>query len=410
MKNKKTKLIAIIIGLLFLVPGFALAYDLRLEESSVTISKDEVIEDDVIITGETITVDGTINGDLMVFAANVTVNGDVNGNIIAAGSNVKINGLVFGDLIMAGGMVELEGEVTDDLIAAGGTMNIDGEVRDNVMMAGGMISVTERGKIGRDLLVGGGMVNLAGNIKRNVTFGASQLTVLGKIGGNLNGEAGEKVSIESGAEIDGNIEYKAPQEAEIKDGAEVVGERKWEEVEEKAQKSRSFISGFFGKIYSGLALLIVAIVAVLLFPKKSAEVAANINTKPGKSFLYGLGLMIVTPIIIVILAITILGIPLAIILGLVYGVLLYASKIYAGLWVGNRILEYINSKNKKKYKTLILPTVLGLFILWILFIIPFIGALVKLSAVIFGIGAISVCMVEYYKSKKLEKEKEVVKK
>jgi cytoskeletal protein CcmA (bactofilin family) len=412
MKKNKTKLLSAIFGALILIPGIAFAYDIKLEENSNTITKDEVIEDDVIITGETVTVDGTVNGDLKAFAANVTINGDINGNVIVVGSNVKINGLVFGDLMVAGGIVELEGEVTDDLMAAGGTINIDGEVRDNVMMAGGMINVSERGKIGRDLLVGGGMVNLSGTVKRNVTFGAGQITVLGKIGGNLNGEANDKVLIEPGAEIDGNLEYKAPQEAEIKDGATIIGEKKWEEIEDIVEDNKSLVSDIFGnifsKIYSGLSLLVVAIVVILLFPKRSEEVANNINTKPGRSFLYGLGLLIVAPIIIIILAITILGIPLAIILGITYGVLFYISKIYTGLWIGNRILEYFNSKNKKKYKTLILPTVLGLFILWILFLIPFIGGLVKISAVIFGMGAMLVCIINYYNKNKSEKKKEVV--
>ncbi len=404
MLKNKIKFLLIAFSILLLVPSVTLAYNLKLKESSVTISKDEVIEDDVVITGETITVDGTINGDLKAFAANVTINGDINGNVIAAGSDVKINGLVFGDLMVAGGTVELIGEVTDDLMAAGGTINIDGEVRDNVMMAGGMINVSERGKIGRDLLVGGGMVNLSGTVKRNVTFGVGQMTILGEIGGNLNGEASKKIVIESSAEIDGNLEYKTPKEAEIKDGAMIVGEKKWEKLEDKARKNRSLITNLFGnilgKIYNVLALLIVAIVAILLFPKKSEEVANNINTKPGKSFLYGLGLLIVAPTAIIILAITILGIPLAIILGLMYGVLFYVSKIYTGLWAGKRILEYINSKSKKKYSNLILPTILGLFVLWILFMIPFIGVLVKISAVIFGMGAILVCLFNYYKENK----------
>ena len=190
--------------------------------------------------------------------------------------------------------------------------------------------------------------------------------------------------------------------------------KKWEETKkEQIKKSgESFISKMFGKVYSGLALLIVAIVVVLLFPKNSNELIQYINLKPGKSFLYGLILVIVAPIVLLILAITILGIPLAIILGVLYGVLLYIAKIFTALWVGNRILGYINAKKKKEYKTLILPVILGIFVLWILFIIPFIGFIVKLAATIFGIGAIVVCMVNYYnekkgKNKKIEKKENI---
>ncbi len=53
---------------------------------------------------------------------------------------------------------------------------------------------------------------------------------------------------------------------------------------------------------------------------------------------------------------------------------------------------------------------MGLFILWILLAIPFVGALVKMLAVIFGIGATAICIVSYYNEKKKEKKKVVVKK
>lgn len=398
MKNK-VKFFVLTLTLLFLIPGVSLAYDIRTNESTNVIDGDQVIDDDVIITGGTVEVDGTINGDLKAFGANVVVSGEINGNVIACGSSVNIKGLVFGDLMTAGGMVTVSGEVTDDLIAAGGNVNLEGEIRDNVILAGGMLDVADRAKIGRDLLVGGGTVTVAGEVKRNVTFGAGQLSILGEIGGNVSGEADESIEIGPKAEILGNLEYKSSQEANIKEGAQVVGENKWTPVEKKDNK-KSFVSRALGKIYSSLALLVVAIVAVLLFPKKSEEVIANINSRPGKSFLYGLILLVVAPFVILLLAVTILGIPLAVILGMFYGILLYASKIYAGLWAGNRILGYINSKNEKKAKTLVWPVILGIFILWVLCIIPFVGFVVKIAATVFGMGAIAVCMVNYYNEKK----------
>lgn len=401
MKKNKTKFLMIVFAILLLVPGVAFAYELKLEEETVLVPKDQIIEDDLIVTGESVTIDGTVNGDLIAFAANITINGDINGNVIVAGSNVRVNGLIFGDLKMAGGMVELEGEVTDDLMAAGGTMSIDGEVRDNAMIAGGMIDFSERGKIGRDLLIGGGMINLAGDINRNVTFGAGKITVLGKIGGDLSGEADDKVAIESTAEIDGNVNYNAPSEAEIKEGAEIIGEKEWSKIEEKIAEGKSFFSKVIAKIYGGLALLMVAIVAMLLFPNKSKEVVNNLNEKPAKSILYGLILTVITPILIVILAITILGIPLAIILGLVYGVLIYSSKIYAGLWVGSRLLGYVSSN--KKDNNLVWSVVLGIVVLWALFLIPFLGGLIKVVATLFGLGAIMICIFTYYKQKKSNK-------
>lgn len=404
MKNGLKFLLILTFALL--LPGFALAFDIKADENSNIIDGDQVIDDDVIITGGTVEVDGTINGDLKAFGANVVVSGEVNGDVMAFGSSINIKGLVFGDVTTAGGMVTINGEITDDLIAAGGNVNLEGEVRDNVILAGGMLNVADQAKIGRDLLIGGGTVTIAGEVKRNVTFGAGQLSILGEVGGNVSGEADEDVEIGSKAEILGNLEYKSSKEANVNEGAQVAGENKWTQIE-KDNNQKSFLSKALGKVYSGLALLVVAVVAVLLFPKKSEEVIDNINSKPGKSFLYGLILLLIAPFVIVIVAVTILGIPLAIILGVFYGILLYVSKIYVGLWAGKRILDYLKSKNKNQLKTLVLPVILGIFVMWILFIIPFVGFIVKIVATIFGMGAITVCLLNYYNERK---GKRVVKK
>ncbi len=73
--------------------GIALAADFRAGDT-VTIGKNEVIDNDLVITGQNVIVDGTIKGDLVVTGGKIVVNGTVHGSLLAAGQSLTINGAV----------------------------------------------------------------------------------------------------------------------------------------------------------------------------------------------------------------------------------------------------------------------------------------------------------------------------
>ena len=65
----------------------AYAFDGR-NGQTVTIGEDEVIDEDLYLSGETVIMNGTVNGDLVVFATNITINGSVSGDVQAAGKEI----------------------------------------------------------------------------------------------------------------------------------------------------------------------------------------------------------------------------------------------------------------------------------------------------------------------------------
>jgi hypothetical protein len=77
--------------------------------------------------------------------------------------------------------------------------------------------------------------------------------------------------------------------------------------------------------------------------------------------------------------ITVIGIPLGLISFVIYGLLIYLSKIPAALWIGEKILK----NEEKPY----LPMVLGILILLLVGFIPYLGKFVSFVAIFFGIGS-----------------------
>ena len=127
-----------------------------------------------------------------------------------------------------------------------------------------------------------------------------------------------------------------------------------------------------------------------------------INLKPGKSFGIGLIILLLMPGLILLLVVTLLGIPLALMTLALFGVLIYLSKIFVGLWIGKLILE--STKKSQKEISIVGATILGTLLLGLILTIPFIGFLIKITVCILGVGAMGLVTYEVLKPAKSEKK------
>ena len=80
MFNTKIKniLIGTILILLFLITP---TYAAKIETGDYTLSKEEIIEDDLYVSGSNITISGIVDGDLLAAGENILIDGTVTGDI-----------------------------------------------------------------------------------------------------------------------------------------------------------------------------------------------------------------------------------------------------------------------------------------------------------------------------------------
>ncbi|HZK67794.1 MAG TPA: hypothetical protein VFD42_09685 [Chloroflexota bacterium] len=191
--------------LLALTPTAALAADPR-SGSNVTIDRNEVINDDLYVTGGTLNIMGTVNGD-----------------VVAAGGTVDVSGSVTGDVIAAGGTINISGQVGESVRTTGGTVTISGPVDGDVLSGAGNLTLSPGARVGRDLLVGAGSATLNGQVTRNVISGSGDLTVNGPVGGDIQAQGGN-IRLADGATVAGNLIYTSDQTPSIASGARVQGQ------------------------------------------------------------------------------------------------------------------------------------------------------------------------------------------
>ncbi len=325
------------------------------------------------------------DGNLYIGAGIITIDGQVNGDVIAAAQNLNVDGKIEGDLIAFSQNLTINGEVSGSVRIFAQSININGSVGRNVNAFASTISLGSQSEVGSDLLVFGASGSFDGLVNDSLYGGLAQAAINGKIGHDvsLNLESDYNSSnlfIGSDAVIGGDLKYTAKNEAEIQNPEAISGEINYQPQTRKAENWGNKIMNRFFQL---AALILIGIILLTLKKKSFTETAKTMKEKPWQTPLTGLVFLLVTPIIALLLSITVIGIPLALIIIALYLVLLAISVIYSSYYIG---LLLGNGLNKKAINPF-LALILGLLVFVILTSIPWLGGLSTFIFILFGLGA-----------------------
>jgi cytoskeletal protein CcmA (bactofilin family) len=361
----------------------------------------EEINENVYAAGETISIDAPVNGDVTAFGGEVTVNSPVSEHIMAGGGRVVISAPVGdgvhacggevtikapiqGDVISGGGRITLQEDVTGDVRVMGGQITIDGNVSGDVLALGGELLLNN--PVGGDIAATVGRL-VVNDVAGNVDADGDEIIIKGVIQGDVNIKA-ENLKLAENALIMGDLNYTSDS-ASFKE-EQIKGQIIKGEIKEK--KAPVKINRYSSIIFGALTILVVGIILVLIMPSISSKLSENIKEKPWLSLLYGFLALIAVPLASLIILITIIGIPIALIAILLFILAAYLSKFVAMLFIGKLIL--------KEPKNMVLQMLVGALVYIVLANIPFISGLVKLAALLFGLGAITIGLVNLIKNRK----------
>jgi hypothetical protein len=129
-----------------------------------------------------------------------------------------------------------------------------------------------------------------------------------------------------------------------------------------------------------LAMLVTALALVLLIPRYIHESSQRVFDHPIKTPLIGLAATALVPIAILLLLISLVGIPLAIIISLAWIIILIMSGPFFAYTIGRLIM--------RKGTNAIMVMLVGAIILLVLYFIPFFGFVALVAATWFGSGMI----------------------
>jgi hypothetical protein len=355
-------------ALIAVVPLGVMAADLR-QGSDVTLGSGQTVNDDLYVGAGTISIDGTVNG-----------------NVVAGGGTITVSGNVTGDLILGGGSINVTGQVGGSIIAAGGNLTLNGPVAKDIVVTGGMIDVGSAGTIGRDLVLAGGTTTVSAPVARRIRMASGSLTLRNTVGGDVSGQV-EHLKLD-GAQIGGNLDYTSANPVALVNGARVAGTTTRHIPAARgggaADAVVSWLQGLIGIFALGLLL-------ILLLPALSARAIDTERAQPWASLGIGAAICVLTPIaalIVFIIGIFIGGWWLGLLLFPLWILALAIGYVVSGLLLGRLIFTQLGWGSYHD----VLKLLGGLLVLSIVVIIPVLGWLVGLAALVFGTGALAIAV------------------
>lgn len=369
MLKKKIKIISLIILLLIslLTPIVNAENEVKVEATTTDqvnpISEPQeeirIKEGDEYLFQDTVTVDTPVDGNLFIIANTVTINSQIGGDafIFADTINIEENGYILSNLFACANAIHVKG-VAYNIYSIGDTLTIDGFVYRDVRTICNTLNVNSM--IGRNVFVNCSSINFK---EKPSTEDTASITSYGSIQGDLNYFSDEEIAIPDG-HVSGETHFTALKNNTVN------------------------ISNY---MYSLGAILVSAIIIWLiglwLSPKLLHNTSYPITLRKALQII---GLGIIVPIVIALLSVIISLIPITsqftMLLLCVLVILFFVSTSVAIINVNTMICNKLKiTQNLYKLGFLIVTTI----IFWLLTLIPYVGMVISLIAIIWGIGNVS---------------------
>lgn len=326
------------------------------EDGTATIPAGKTVDSTAFIAGSQVVIDGTVQGDLYCAGETVTIKGTIDGDVICGGSTVTIDGTVKGDVR-----------------AAGSTVMLGGDIAGSVLVAGSSVTTSDNFKVGRDFTGAAETMNLAGNFSRDVLAAATKFTLSGTVVRDISAYT-DQFSLADNASVRGNVWYSSTNKSNVPDGV-VQGNVVFEQSKRQDETSLDLS----GLLLGMLMLIVLAVVGVLVMPRFVHTAASLAPRDVLLAFLIGFVAILLTPLVGVLLAVTMIGLLAGIVLMLVWLLAIISSGIFASYYVGTLVLQ-------KRATNAVLVALAGSVVLAVLLLIPFINVLAFILMVCIGAG------------------------
>jgi cytoskeletal protein CcmA (bactofilin family) len=385
----------------------------------VIVKADEVVGDDLYAAASEIVIDGTVKGDLVAVAKSITINGTVEGDLIAAAQTIIINGSVKDDARIAGQVLVLRGS---------------GKIGDDAALAGFSFESQPGSAIGGDVWYAAYQAKLDGDVTGNVKGGSNGLEIVGRVKGSVEAGVGDPseaspvpfqtfmptlpagvvipsvkagLTVAEGAQIAGSLTYTSRAEAAIPGGT-VVGKIVREQPPAPSPEERPVATAtdwWLDQARRFVRLLIVGLLMAWLAPGWLRRTADALRARPWGSLGWGVlsPFVVVVFLLIVAVAVALIALLLSYVIGaaalvtillssaagtlvIVYLLIaFYASALISGHALGDFLLtRAMRGRAPRPW----LAMLVGIVIVWLLTLIPYIGGFFGLVLALFGLGAI----------------------
>jgi cytoskeletal protein CcmA (bactofilin family) len=350
------------------MPSTVGAAEVKKGNPGYTLPAGEEVKTDLIVTAERTQIDGVVDGDLIVFSSNVTVNGHVKGDILSFTQELRVNGTVDGNIRDFSQKLQLNGTVGKNVMVWAEHFNLEDEAKVGGTITMGSSHAQLSGQLAGDLLAFAGDLDINGSLGHDASIMASQLTI------------GPKAEIKGQTKFQGHHQPDVSSTAKLGSPIEVTIEK------HRAEAAYNPARVIWHQLLHWGASFLFGLVFLLLAPGFFAD-ASNSCKKVAPAIGFGILFLFATPIAAIIACCTIVGLGVGISALFLYLIAIYATQVFVGAWLGERLLG-----TSAGVGLAIGKLALGLAILRALRMIPFVGGWICFLIILWGLGALALAV------------------
>jgi anti-sigma factor RsiW len=312
-------------GLVLAGAGPARAVPSFEHQDTVRIERGESHQGALVVSCESLEIDGIVVGDVIAFCERIALRGEIEGSLVVVTREL-----------------ELRGRVADAVIAAAHQAVLEGSVGASAYLGGERLVLRPGGRIARDAFFGGERVRVEGEVGRDLTMLGERLEVEGEVGRDVEARA-ERIALLAGARIGGDLAAHLPDQEhlEVADGAVIAGASDVAVLDGHRHTLWSRYRD--GRFYTWLAVGFAAsfLIGLILHAVAPSWFSGRIET--GRDFFGSLGLgaafAVLGPLACVLLALTVVGIPAALLGLAVWAACLYLGAVVVAALIGRSLVR-----------------------------------------------------------------------
>ena len=326
--------------------------------------------------GSAVQLDKTATSDVFVAGGDVMINKPVGGDVFAAAKNITIAERVGGSIRLSGSEIV-----------------ISNSVNGNALIIGRTVRITALGNIAGHANIYAETIIVDGVIQNVATLKAENIIINGTLKQQSTLKA-ESVAFHSRARLHLNDSHRIAVAAAHMTFDPQANGKEFILYQQQKQQFRPFFKNTHSEIapmhrfnrfiLSFFFFALIGVILILLWPQWTKNVVRTMNTQVRESWQKGALFFFIVPAISIALIFTFIGIPLSVLMMILYMPLLLLGRLWVGAFIGEHVMNEHTIKNKQNRA--VLQFLVGYFILSLVMSLPWIGWIFSILAAMWGVG------------------------
>ena len=292
------------------------------------LATNETLSAELWLSAGRITLAGQARDDLFLLGASDTMKSDGTNGVVA------LVGECQNDVWALGNIVELSGQVRDHARFLARTVTVSGSIARGALLMGSAVHLTKTSRLDGDAWLMGENLVAEGTVQGRLTMLGQNVTLAGTFATNVHVMA-QDIVVLPGTRIAGNLVYRSATELILDKDVTLVGQL----IREPMPASPS--GGLFSPLQSVVvqlwlfaAALVVGAIFFWLFPQVGQQAVAHLTTSFWKCLLVGFFVLALSPMVCLLAAISLVGLPFSLLVMTALGILMYLSKLVVAVYIG----------------------------------------------------------------------------